>query len=132
MTLRAQEHSTRLAAILAADVVGYSRLMAGDAAATMAALEETRSRFQAAITGNGGRVVDMVGDSVLALFQTAAGALEAALAVQKALAAASRDAPQARRMVVRIGLHLGDVIEKPDGTVYGHGVNISARLQAKA
>jgi predicted ATPase len=74
----------------------------------------------------------MVGDSVLAVFDTAGGALSAALAVQKALEAASLAALEDRRMRVRIGVHLGDVIEKADGTLYGHGINVAARLQARA
>jgi class 3 adenylate cyclase len=122
----------RLTAILAADVAGYARLMAADAPATMAALDETRAVFRSAIAANGGRVVDMVGDSVLAVFDTAGGALSSALAVQKALEAASRAAPEDRRMRVRIGVHLGDVVQRADGTVYGHGINVAARLQAKA
>ena len=122
----------RLTAILAADVAGYTRLMAADAGATVAALEKARALFREQITAQGGRVVDMAGDSVLALFESAAGAVNAALAVQKALEAASQGFAAERRLRVRIGVHLGDVIEKPDGTIYGHGVNVAARLQAKA
>ena len=122
----------RLTAILAADVAGYARLMAADAGATVAALDEARRVFEREIAAQHGRVVDMAGDSVLALFDTAAGAVNAALAVQKALEAASVALPEERRMRVRIGVHLGDVIEKADGTIYGHGVNVAARLQAKA
>jgi predicted ATPase/class 3 adenylate cyclase len=122
----------RLTAILAADVAGYTRLMAADAGATVAALDESRAVFRRHIEANRGRVIDMVGDSVLAVFDTAAGAVDAALAVQKALEAASASITEERRMRVRIGVHLGDVMEKPDGSVYGNGVNIAARLQAKA
>ena len=122
----------RLTAILAADVAGYARLMAADAGATVAALDEARAVFRQQIEANRGRVVDMVGDSVLALFESAAGAVSAALAVQKALEVVSASMPEDRQMRVRIGVHLGDVIEKPDGTVYGTGVNVAARLQAKA
>ena len=122
----------RLSAILAADVAGYARLMAADAAATVMALEETRAAFRQQIEANRGRVVDMVGDSVLAVFDTAGEALNAALTVQKGLEAASAALQEERRMRVRIGVHLGDIIEKDDGTIYGHGVNVAARLQAKA
>jgi predicted ATPase/class 3 adenylate cyclase len=122
----------RLTAILAADVAGYTRLMAADAGATVAALEQARALFREQIAAHGGRVVDMAGDSVLALFESAAGAVEAALAVQKALEATSQATAAERRLRVRIGVHLGDVIEKSDGTIYGHGVNVAARLQAKA
>src|SRR4029079_3786640 len=72
------------------------------------------------------------GDSVLAAFETAAGAVTAALAIQRELDASGRDTPEDRRMRFRIGVHLGDVIEKADGTIYGDGVNIAARLQAMA
>jgi adenylate cyclase len=122
----------RLAAILAADVAGYSRLMAADDRATVAALDAARATFRAHIESNRGRVIDMAGDSVLAVFETAAGAVSAALAIQQQLESASADAPDARRMRFRIGVHLGDVIEKADGTVYGDGVNIAARLEGLA
>ncbi|HZP93425.1 MAG TPA: tetratricopeptide repeat protein [Burkholderiales bacterium] len=122
----------RLAAILAADVAGYSRLMAADERATVAALDAARGVFREQIEANGGRVVDMAGDSVLAVFETAAGATLAALAIQRELEAASSAVPEARRMRFRLGLHLGDVIEKTDGTVYGDGVNVAARLQVLA
>ena len=122
----------RLTAILAADVAGYARLMAADAAATVAALDETRAAFRRQIEANHGRVVDMAGDSVLAVFPTAAEALATALTVQKTIEATAGATREERRMRVRIGVHLGDVIEKDDGTVYGHGVNVAARLQAKA
>jgi TolB-like protein len=74
----------------------------------------------------------MAGDSVLAVFETAVGAVTAALDIQKELKSMDTGTPQDRRMLFRIGVHLGDVIEKPDGTVYGDGVNIAARLQAVA
>jgi adenylate cyclase len=122
----------RLWAILAADAAGYSRLMAGNERATMAALDAGRVAFRRQTEANQGRVIDTAGDSVLAVFQTAAGAISAALAVQQELLAESSSEPEERRMRFRIGLHLGDVIEKSDGTVYGDGVNIAARLQAKA
>jgi adenylate cyclase len=122
----------RLAAILAADVAGYSRLMAADERATVAALDAARAVFRSSIESNQGRVIDMAGDSVLAVFETAAGAVGAALAVQKALGETSKGVPEARRMRFRIGVHLGDVMEKADGTVYGDGVNIAARLEGLA
>jgi TolB-like protein/Tfp pilus assembly protein PilF len=122
----------RLAAILAADVVGYSRLMTADERATMAALDAARLIFRTQIESSQGRVVDMAGDSVLAVFDSATGAVSAAMAVQQALEAAARPVPEERRMRFRIGVHLGDVIEKADGTIYGDGVNIAARLQGLA
>ena len=118
-----------LAAILAADVAGYSRLMAVDERATVAALDAARSVFRRMIESNQGRVIDMAGDSVLAVFEAATGAVSAAIAVQKELDAASEMVPENRRMRFRIGVHLGDVMEKADGTIYGDGVNIAARLE---
>ena len=122
----------RLAAILAADVAGYARLMAADESATVAALDAARSVFREQIESRQGRVIDMAGDSVLAVFETATGAITSALAVQQDLEALTRGMREDRRMRFRIGVHLGDVIEKDDGTVYGDGVNIAARLEALA
>ncbi len=122
----------RLAAILAADVAGYSRLMAADERATVAALDAARAIFRAQIESNQGRVIDMAGDSVLAVFETATGAVAASLAAQQKLNAASSALPEERRMRFRVGVHLGDVIEKGDGTIYGDGVNIAARLEGLA
>jgi adenylate cyclase len=122
----------RLAAILAADAAGYSRLMEIDERMTVAALDAARRIFKAEIESNHGRVINMAGDSVLAVFDTAAGAVTAALAAQRELEQSSLDVPAERRMRFRIGVHLGDVIEKPDGDLYGDGVNIAARLQTLA
>ena len=124
--------SHRLAAILAADAAGYSRLMAIDDQATVAALDAARAVFRAQIEAQHGRVIDMAGDSVLAVFGTAAGAVAAALAIQSQVNTLADAEPEDRCMRFRIGVHLGDVIEKADGTVYGDGVNIAARLQALA
>lgn len=100
--------------------------MATDERATVASLDSCRKVFRKYVDAHQGRVVDMAGDSVLALFDTAVGAVQAALAVQKDLEIASPG------MRFRIGVHLGDVLEKDDGTVYGDGVNLAARLQALA
>jgi adenylate cyclase len=125
-------HKQRLAAILAADAAGYSRLMSLDERATLDALDAAREVFRSHIEVNRGRVIDMAGDSVLAVFETAAGAVSAALATQAELAGQVADVAEDLRMQFRIGIHSGDVIEKTDGTVYGDGVNIAARLQALA
>ncbi len=122
----------RLAAILAADVAGYSRLMAVDERATVAALDAARKAFRSHIESSQGRVIDMAGDSVLAVFETATGAVSAALAVQQQLTALLANVPEERCMRFRIGIHLGDVIEKADGTIYGDGVNIASRLEGLA
>jgi len=130
--MQGAELRRRLTAILAADAAGYSRLMAADERRTVAALDAARAVFRARITAHGGRVVDMAGDSVLAVFDTAVGAVNAALEIQAALAAPAPAPPEERRMRFRIGVHLGDVIEKDDGTVYGDGVNVAARLEGLA
>ena len=124
--------SRRLAAILAADAVGYSRLMAADEQATVDALEAARAVFRICVKAQDGRVVDTAGDSVLAVFASATGAVAAALAIQRDLQEAACNVQAERCLRFRIGVHLGDVIERPDGTVYGDGVNLAARLEALA
>jgi predicted ATPase/class 3 adenylate cyclase/DNA-binding winged helix-turn-helix (wHTH) protein len=115
----------RLLAIVAADAVGYSRRMAEDDHGTLAALEAARAVFRSVVQAHDGRIVDTAGDSVLAAFERAAGAVDAALVIQHRLQALPA-------LPFRIGVHLGDVIEKADGTLYGDGVNVAARLQALA
>jgi adenylate cyclase len=126
------EARQRLAAILVADVAGYSRLMNCDERGTVAALDTARAVFRTTIDAHHGRVIDMAGDSVLAVFETASGAVVSALAIQAELARRSADVAADCRMQFRIGIHLGDVMEKADGTVYGDGVNIAARLEGIA
>ncbi|MEP6482612.1 MAG: response regulator [Rhodoglobus sp.] len=122
----------RLAAILLADVAGYARLMSLDEHGTVDALQTVHAICRKHIAPNQGRVVDMAGDSILAVFETAIGAVTAALGIQRGLGTAFPVATAERLMRIRIGLHLGDVVENADGTVYGDGVNIAARLQAAA
>ena len=119
----------RLAAILAADVAGYTRLMEADERATVAALDANRVIFRNRTTVHGGRIVDTAGDSVLAVFPSAIGAVEAAIAIQDEMRGLNAVLPQDRRMQFRLGVNLGDVIEKDDGSVYGSGVNVAARLE---
>lgn len=130
--MSATELKRRLAAILSADAAGYSRLMSADEPATIAALDAARSVFKSRVEKNRGRVIDMAGDSVLAVFETASGAVSAALAIQQDLQSAAKEANEDCRLRFRIGVHLGDVTEKADCTVYGDGVNIAARLQGLA
>ena len=122
----------RLMAILAADASGYSRLMAADERATVKALDTARGVFRVRIESKQGRVIDMAGDSVLAVFDTAIGAVSTALEVQEEIGGLFADSPAEMRMRFRIDIHLGDEFEKMDGTVYGDGVNIAARLQTLA
>ncbi len=126
------EQKRRLAAILNADVAGYTRLMAEDEAATVASLEACREIFDRRISSGGGRVVDMAGDSVLAIFDSAVEAARAALDIQGHIASRNRELGDRSPMRFRIGLNLGDVLVKADGHVYGDGVNVAARLQALA
>jgi adenylate cyclase len=119
----------KLAAILSADVVGYSRLMGDDDHATLATLTEYREVMREHITSRRGRVVDSPGDALLAEFPSAVQAVEASIAIQQELARRNDELPEHRRMLMRIGINLGDVIEQ-DGALYGDGVNIAARLEA--
>ena len=122
----------RLATILVADVAGYSRLMGGDECGTVAALDSARVVFRQSVEAFEGRIVDMSGDSVLAVFDAATCAVKSALAVQRTLSEAAQPLAEDCRMRFRIGVHLGDIMEKSDGTVYGDGVNIAARLESLA
>ncbi len=120
------------AAILAADVAGYSRLMSLDERATVAALDAARSLFRSQVEAHHGTVIDMTGDSVLAMFDSGVAAVDAGQAVQREMDAGNTGTPETRRMRFRIGVHMGDVIEKSDGTVYGDVVNVAARMQTYA
>ncbi len=120
----------RLAALLAADAAGFSRLISIDADGTVRSLDSARSIFRRLIAQHEGRVIDMAGDSVLAVFETAAGAVRAALEIQADIDAQFAQTQHTGGLRFRIGVHLGDVIEKADGTVYGDGVNIASRLQS--
>ena len=122
----------RLAAILAADVVGYSRLMGRDESGTLARLREHRQlRLEPALARYGGRLVKLTGDGALVEFASAVDALKAALEFQQAMAAANDGQPADTAIVFRIGLHLGDLIVEGDD-LYGDGVNVAARLEGEA
>jgi adenylate cyclase len=106
--------------------------MGDDEAATVQTLTEYRQVFSDQISRHQGRVVDTAGDSVLATFESPVEALECSVEIQKELARRNRRLAEHRRMQFRIGLNLGDIITSEDGTIYGDGVNIAARLQAIA
>jgi TolB-like protein/class 3 adenylate cyclase len=122
----------RLAAILALDVVGYSRLMGRDESGTLARLRGHRSqRLEPTLARHGGRLVKLTGDGALAEFPSAVDALDATIEFQQAMAEANREQPEDMRIVFRAGLHLGDLIVEGDD-LYGDGVNVAARLEAQA
>jgi adenylate cyclase len=122
----------RLAAILAADVVGYTRLMGEDEVATLAALKAHRQElFEPAIAARGGRIVKLIGDGILAEFPSAVEAVECAVEIQEAMAARNADLPDERQLTFRMGINVGDVVVEEDD-LYGDGVNIAARLEGLA
>ena len=122
----------RLAAILAADVVGYSRLMGANEVATLNALSEIRiGMINGAISAGGGRIVKLMGDGILAEFSSVVSALESALKIQQAMAQRNVDVPEDRQIHFRMGVNIGDVLFE-DGDVFGDGVNIAARIEALA
>jgi adenylate cyclase len=121
----------KLAAILSADVAGFSRLMGEDEAATVRTLATCRDLVAGVVAKHRGRIVDMPGDNVLAEFASAVDAVEAAAAMQAQLSECNCALPERRRMTFRIGVNLGDVIEE-DGRIYGDGVNVAARIEALA
>jgi adenylate cyclase len=121
----------RLAAIFAADVEGYSRLMGTDEVATLDALTARREVLDGLIATHGGRIANTAGDSVLAEFGSAVDAVRCAMEAQSALAKANSAVPEDRHINFRIGVHVGDVMVRA-GDLFGDGVNIAARLQTLA
>ena len=121
----------KLTAILSADVKGYSRLMADDEEATVGTINAYREVMTGFIKDNRGGVVDAKGDNVLAEFSSVVDALRCAVEVQNELKERNSELPEQRRMDFRIGINLGDVIEE-EGTIYGDGVNVAARLEGLA
>ena len=121
----------KIAAILAADVVEYSRLMGADEEGTLAALKIRRALFDELVKEFDGQEFGSVGDSLMAEFPSAVNAVLCAQAIQQRTEVENSPLPSARRMHLRIGLHLGDVIEEK-GSAFGDTVNIAARLQSLA
>ena len=121
----------KLTAILSADAVGYSRLMAEDEAATVKTIASYREIIASLIKQHRGRVVDSPGDNVLAEFSSVVDAVQCAVAVQKELQTRNAELAENRRMEFRIGINLGDVIDEED-RLYGDGVNVAARLESLA
>jgi len=121
----------KLRAILSADVQGYSRLMGDDEVATVKTITEYRETLSSLIAQYHGRVVDSPGDNVLAEFGSVVDAVQCAVEIQNILKAKNEDLPENRRMIFRIGVNLGDVIQEGD-RIYGDGVNIAARIESLA
>ncbi len=120
----------KVAAILAADVVGYTRLTGADEEATLARMRVLRRElFNPAVEAHGGRVVKRMGDGVIVEFRSVVEAVRCAIEVTKGLAERNAVVPTDRRIEVRTGIHLGDVVEEADGDLLGDGVNIAARLE---
>ena len=118
----------RLAAIMAVDVVGYSRLMSEDEAGTALAVREHREAARPLVAGLGGRIVKTMGDGVLLEFPSIVAAVECALLIQKLMVERNAGTPEAKRILYRIGVNLGDVLIEGDD-ILGDGVNIAARLE---
>ena len=121
----------KLAAILYADIAGYSRLTGEDEDATHRTLSEYLDLIASTIESHRGQVMHYAGDAVLAKFDAVVDAMSAAVAVQNELKACNADVPDERKVQFRIGVNLGDVIEDR-GDIYGDGVNVAARLEALA
>src|SRR5208283_248600 len=119
----------KLAAILAADVVGYSRLMGEDEAGTARAVRERREAAAPIMRAFGGRVVKTTGDGALLEFPSVVAAVECAILIQKMMAERNAALPEAKRILYRIGVSLGDVLIEGDD-ILGDGVNVAARLEA--
>jgi TolB-like protein len=127
-----QAPQRRLAAILAADVVGYSRMMGADEIGTLAAVKAWHKEvIEPLMTKHSGRVVKLMGDGVLAEFTSAVKAVECAVELQKIMVAACEGVAEGKRIALRVGINLGDVIVE-GSDLYGDGVNIAARLEAFA
>ena len=123
----------KLVAILAADVVGFSRLTGTDEDRTLARLRALRSDLiDPTVAVHNGRVVKRMGDGVLVEFRSVVDAVRCAVEVQNGMAERNAGVPGDRRIEFRIGIHLGDVVEESDGDLMGDGVNIAARLEGVA
>jgi len=130
--MAAERVQRRLAAILAADVAGYSRLMGSDDEGTLAGLKACRELIDLKSKEHRGRIVNTPGDSALVEFASAVDAARCAMEIQKEMAARNAVIPEERRIEFRIGINVGDVIVDDRGDIYGDGVNIAARVESLA
>src|ERR1700756_3072221 len=123
----------KISAILAADVVGYSRLAGADEDRTLARLRALRSDLiDPTIAVHHGRVVKRTGDGAIVEFRSVVDAVNCAIEIQRAMVERNAEVAPDKRIEFRIGIHLGDVVEESDGDLMGDGVNIAARLQGIA
>jgi TolB-like protein len=120
--------SRRLAAVLCADVAGYSALVGADESGTVAALKGHQTAVLQLLQRHGGRVVDLAGDGIVAEFQSTVSAVEAAVAMQALMAERNAEVPANKRLIFRVGVNQGDVVHD-DAHIYGDGINVAARLQ---
>src|SRR5215207_9714467 len=133
LRLAAMSESRKLAAILAADVVGFSRLAGTDEDRTLARLRALRSDLiDPTIAVHKGRVIKRTGDGALVEFRSVVDAVRCAIEVQNGMVERNAGVQQDRRIEFRIGIHLGDVVEESDGDLMGDGVNIAARVEGVA
>src|SRR5580658_5884724 len=120
----------KIAVILVADIVGYSRMAGADEDRTLTRLRALRSDLlDPAIGAHGGRMVKWTGDGAIVEFRSVVDAVRCALEVQNGMAERNTGLPPQRRIDFRIGIHLGDVVEEADGDLMGDGVNVAARLE---
>jgi adenylate cyclase len=127
-----QRVERRLAAVLAADVAGYSRLMGADEEGTLARLNAHRREFlEPTVAEHHGRVVKRAGDGILIEFGSVVDAARCAMNVQRGMAQRNADVSADQRIEIRIGIHIGDIIIE-EGDIFGDGVNIAARLEGIA
>src|SRR5471030_3019843 len=123
----------KIAAILAADVVGFSRMTSADEDRTLARLRTLRSELiDPTVSSQNGRVFKRTGDGALVEFRSVVEAVRCAIEVQNGMVERNAGLPPERRIDFRIGIHLGDVVEESDGDLMGDGVNIAARLEGIA
>ncbi|MBX2838751.1 MAG: adenylate/guanylate cyclase domain-containing protein [Gammaproteobacteria bacterium] len=127
-----QSLARKWATVIAADVVGYTRLISDDAQATVVDLEIVQGIVKSHTESNGGYVAAEVGDAIICVFDTAIGALYAAGGAQREIRLRAENSPDNRKMLLRMGLHIDELFEKSDGMIYGNCVNVAARIEGLA
>src|SRR3979490_2783487 len=130
--MSAGSEQRKLAAIMFTDMVGYSALSQRDDKLALELLEEHRHLLREIFPRFNGTEVKTIGDAFLVEFHSALEAAQCAIEIQRTLCKRNHDVPAARRIEVRIGIHIGDVVQRADGDVLGDGVNIASRIEALA